>query len=850
MTLVRPFRVTPISKLVFVLVAGILAISPAAAAVCGNSVVEAGEDCDDGSAQNGGTNSCCTAACTFSGKSPDVIVGDLVGTQNYGTVSGSGIYAYSVGTTSCNLGSCWLNWISGTAEHPVIGQNLYRLKNGRFEQIGQSWLKHGFTALTGSVCATCVPPPNGSHLGVNCSDPYSSSLNGDQSRLGPKNDVNPDSGVFLFPDPRESTTGNAIYKRLQAHTVDVDPAQNSGAVYFVEGQYVTHDDALAKNNPNNASYRPVSFGNSPFNMTIGGATVRGKMGIQAWKATDSAVTETPVAAPEGLFVLSAKATSLGGGIYHYEYALQNLTNQRGAQSFSVPIPPGTVVTNVGFHDVDYHSSIAADLYDGTDWTGTVSASSVTWATTPYATNVMANALRWGTLYNFRFDANVAPGFAATGIALFKPGAPGSVTATTVAPNSCLAAANGTACTDGNGCTLTDTCQAGSCQGSTPVVCTASDSCHTAGTCSPDTGVCSNPTAPNGSTCTDGSACTQIDTCQSGVCVGSVPVVCSASDQCHNIGTCNPASGICSNPAKANGSACSDGTACTQTDTCQSGACVGGSPVVCAASDQCHDVGTCAPGTGVCSNPVKANGAACSDANPCTQSDTCQSGACTGANPVVCSASDACHTAGLCSPATGLCSNPNAPDGTSCSDANACTTFDDCHGGTCLGFSPVVCTASDVCHVAGTCAPATGICSNPSAPDGNACDDANACTTDDSCQSGACVGQGTASPGEVDNGVQVSQLGGVTTITWNQALGSTWSDVLRGLVAGLPVGPGGVDETCLVTGTGNTSATDPDTPNPDEAFWYLVQGGNDCGKGPYGFALLSGVPTPRTSTTCP
>ena len=38
-------------------------------------------------------------------------------------------------------------------------------------------------------------------------------------------------------------------------------------------------------------------------------------------------------------------------------------------------------------------------------------------------------------------------------------------------------------------------------------------------------------------------------------------------------------------------------------------------------------------------------------------------------------------------------------------------------GACVGASPVVCVASDQCHVAGTCDPATGACSNPAAPDG-------------------------------------------------------------------------------------------------------------------------------------
>ena len=719
-------------------VAAVLLASPAAAAVCGNGTVEVGEDCDDGSTENGGANSCCTTACTFSGESPDVIVGDLVGTMRWGGVGG--ITAFSVGTTSCNLGSCWLNWISTTAEHPVIGQNMFRLKDGRFEQVGQAWLKHGFTALTGNVCSSsCVHPPNGSHLGVNCSDPYDANLNGTQTRLGPKENVDPNTGVFLFPDARESTTGNAIFKRLQVHNTDLDPDLNSGAVYFVEGQYVTHDDALAKNNPNNASYRPVSVsGTSPtWSITLTGSTVRQKAGIQAWKATDVSVTETVLGAPGGQFIVSAKATSLGGGLYHYEYAVQNLNNQRAGQAFTVPIPPGTVVTNVGFHDVDYHSG---EVFDGTDWTPTVTASSVSWATQTYAVNQNANALRWGTLYNFRFDANQAPGTASVVIDLFRPGSPTSASLSTVTPVTCGGAPNGTACSDGNACTLAD--------------------------------------------------------------------------------------------------------------ACASGACAGGSPVVCVASDACHDVGTCAPATGVCSNPARPDGAACNDANACTTTDSCQSGACTGSNPVVCTAVDACHLAGTCASATGICSNPVAADGTLCTDGDACTQADGCVSGVCAGSNPVTCTASDPCHDVGTCSPATGVCSNPAKADGTLCDDGSSCTTNDACSGGLCTGAGVPAPGEVDDGVQVSQGSGISTITWHQAPGSTASGVLRGLVAGLPVGPGGGDEVCLEPAIAGTSTTDSTDPAPGDAFWYLIQGTNACGRGPYGVQVQGGVPSPRVSATCP
>ena len=80
-------------------------------------------------------------------------------------------------------------------------------------------------------------------------------------------------------------------------------------------------------------------------------------------------------------------------------------------------------------------------------------------------------------------------------------------------------------------------------------------------------------------------------------------------------------GMCSNVPKANGASCTDGNSCTQTDTCQAGTCMGASPVVCMALDECHNVGTCAQATGVCLNPNKANG------TPCMGNKTCMMGNC-------------------------------------------------------------------------------------------------------------------------------------------------------------------------------------------------------------------------------
>jgi streptogramin lyase len=273
-------------------------------------------------------------------------------------------------------------------------------------------------------------------------------------------------------------------------------------------------------------------------------------------------------------------------------------------------------------------------------------------------------------------------------------------------------------------------------------CTVNADCNDNNACTTDTCVasaCVNAAVANGTACTDGNACTQADTCQAGVCTGASPVVCTALDQCHDPGTCSPANGVCSNPNKANGTTCSDANACTQIDTCQAGVCTGANPVVCATPDQCHDAGTCNPADGMCSNPNKANGTTCSDANACTQADTCQMGACQGGAPVVCTASNDCHDAGVCDPNTGTCSESQKPDGTVCNDGSACTQTDTCATGVCVGSGAIVCAASDECHDVGVCNAQSGMCSDPAKPDGTPCDDENVCSQGDSCQAGICSG---------------------------------------------------------------------------------------------------------------
>lgn len=361
---------------------------------------------------------------------PDVILGNIYQTAAYG--SSGGIAAFSLGTVSCNIGDTWLSWQSGTNQHPVIGQNLFRLKDGRFEQVGQAWLKHGFFALSENLCFNDCNATDGTHLGVHCSDPYSASLNGQQFNLGPKYQVDPNTGDFAYPPASPPYSGN-IARRLQVLETDLDPTLNGGALYFGEGQYVTPDDAAAGNQDNNASYRRVIVSGSIGNWTLSltSTTQREQPAIRAWKDTDPSVVETDIRVPdEGLMIVGAKVTDLGDGFWHYEYAVQNLNSYRSARAFSVPIDPTSKIRNVGFHDVPYHSS---EPWMGTNWQAIVSNGFITWTTNDYTTNPAANALRWGTLYNFRFDANRPPQTSDVILTLFVTGPTNSVSGVSVGP---------------------------------------------------------------------------------------------------------------------------------------------------------------------------------------------------------------------------------------------------------------------------------------------------------------------------------------------------------------------------------------------------------------------------------
>jgi hypothetical protein len=204
-----------------------------------------------------------------------------------------------------------------------------------------------------------------------------------------------------------------------------------------------------------------------------------------------------------------------------------------------------------------------------------------------------------------------------------------------------------------------------------------------------------------------------------------------------LNACNPVT-FCEFPPAPPTTPCDDNNTCTDVDRCDGNGSCTGTASACDDNNPCTDDSADEGNGCACSHTNSVAGSPCDDGNACSGTagtpDSCDgNGTCTGGQAVTCADDGNPCTTDSCDPILGCLYNNNT---NACDDGNACTTGDVCGGGAC-GGTPVVCTASDQCHVAGTCS--AGVCSNPTAADGTACDDGNAGTDNDVCTSGTCAG---------------------------------------------------------------------------------------------------------------
>ncbi len=366
-------------------------------------------------------------------QSPDITHSNIQDTTRYPSSGApvNGKYGYAWGSYTCNIGTASLSWVNGGS--PALAMNAYRLYDGRLTQIGLGFCKHACCASNGAGCGvSCSSAGFGLHAG--CQDVYGAGFNGGTTRLGPRSGIDPYIGSF---SPIAAGTGDAIWRHVQINVSDMDPANFPAARYFAEGEYVCTEELPAAK-LNNASYRPMTIANTGAAPTYAwaptGTTAVGRPAIYAWRehglglnVIDPAVTIVNAdVVNEGRFVAAGKTTNLGNGTWRYDYAVFNLDSHRSGAAFTIPIRPDAVVTNIGFNAPPYHSG---EPYNNAPWIGSRSSNSVTFgAPEKFAANPNTNALRWGTMYNFWFTANVPPAatVGSATLSLFRPGTPSSI----------------------------------------------------------------------------------------------------------------------------------------------------------------------------------------------------------------------------------------------------------------------------------------------------------------------------------------------------------------------------------------------------------------------------------------
>ncbi len=344
-------------------------------------------------------------------------------------------------------------------------------------------------------------------------------------------------------------------------------------------------------------------------------------------------------------------------------------------------------------------------------------------------------------------------------------------------------ADGLACDDTNVCTLVDTCRGGQCVGSGAPAHFDDHLACTDDICDPRSGDITH-IADDANECDDGNSCTTPDRCDNGICVSGAPPVgfddnnpctdnvcadgkvthpnddtndCSDDDACTPTDACRAGRCIgsgtlpgfddgkdCTDDACANGvvthtndnsNVCSDGSLCTRTDACLNGTCVGSGALAVADTNPCTD-DSCDPIRGAVNTVDTSN--ACDDGDTCTTNVCDAGGACVVSSVVVLDDGNPC-TDDSCTAAGSAAHTPN--NSNSCSDGLLCTVGDHCASGGCVPGAARVCASdNDACTV-DACNPGTGACTYDGSAKRAQCAaaDANPCS-DDGCDpgTGACT----------------------------------------------------------------------------------------------------------------
>jgi hypothetical protein len=325
-----------------------------------------------------------------------------------------GFNGLSMSTTVCNVGAGSIPWQAPMNEdHPMIAFIVVRESGGRLEQISDySFVKHGFFSTNSGGCGSC-PGGSPSQLSVGCSDTYSTNNNANRYYLGPPGEIDPwlgtwasvcshfDRGEPAVAPPndcdgvRSLTMSQANAMGPVRHRVLVPDAALgvAGASYAYYSGYVIKGEAEIDrwNNIGWRGFNPSwSVAQNRWNFSSTTGLAYGSV-LDSWSG--ATVGSSDNGGFDGRVYVASKVSAGGSCAYHYEYAFHNRDNAGGVDAIRIPLAPGTLVSNVGFKDVDQDAL--------NDWTAAVVAGEL-------VLTGAGNPLPWNAIYNVWFDASAAP----------------------------------------------------------------------------------------------------------------------------------------------------------------------------------------------------------------------------------------------------------------------------------------------------------------------------------------------------------------------------------------------------------------------------------------------------------
>ena len=298
-------------------------------------------------------------------------------------------------------------------QHPFLVWNMYRIADGRIQQLGSSGVKHAFLTINSNCTIDCG---SGNVLWPGCEDVYSSGTNNSNFNQGPREDVLPAEGLFFsagsFFDPdRTGDQTNDSTTWQNRLMVDENELQTPDATYFLDSWYVVQYDIDIWNSMGFHEINPSPSGNGWSFGPLGPFT-EGPV-LDQWiefgsmsplQAHESIVvaSETPDAPypgnmPQGHLRVLVDAIETSPGVWRYNYAIQNFDFTRAINQLRIPLPDSAQLFDTFFYSPEVDGVV------GDDWTVSRDNDQLVFDAPAN------NHLRWFSLYNFEIETNAVPG---------------------------------------------------------------------------------------------------------------------------------------------------------------------------------------------------------------------------------------------------------------------------------------------------------------------------------------------------------------------------------------------------------------------------------------------------------